>query len=286
MANIRTNFEISQKQLEVDLLNQQKRNQRVVVFSTIIALILICIVAIGLFRRNKFVEKTKKIIEKERNRSDQLLLNILPEQTAKELKESGKVTAKKFDSISVLFTDFIGFTKSSVNLSPEELVKSVDYYYSKFDEIIKKHGLEKIKTIGDAYMAAGGLPFPTDDHAVKMVMAAFDITSFVKEAKNHKEADQIRFDIRIGINTGPVVAGVVGSDKIAYDIWGDTVNVAARMESNSERGRINISENTYQLVKNKFDCTYRGEIEVKNKGKMKMYFVDKILGGPTIDPKV
>lgn len=279
MANIRTNFEISQKQLEVDLLNQQRKNQKVVVFATIIALVLICIVAIGLFRRNKFVEKTKQIIEKERNRSDQLLLNILPEQTAKELKESGKVTAKKFESISVMFTDFIGFTKSSANLGPEELVKSVDYYYSKFDGIIKKHGLEKIKTIGDAYMAAGGLPFPTEDHAVKMVMAAFDITTFVKEAKNNKGAGKIKFDIRIGINTGPVVAGVVGSDKIAYDIWGDTVNVAARMESNSERGRINISENTYELVKNKFDCTYRGEIDVKNKGKMKMYFVNKKLDG-------
>jgi class 3 adenylate cyclase len=126
-------------------------------------------------------------------------------------------------------------------------------------------------------MAAGGLPFPTEDHAVKMVMAAFDITTFVKEAKNNQEAGKIKFDIRIGINTGPVVAGVVGSDKIAYDIWGDTVNVAARMESNSEQGRINISENTYELVKNRFECTYRGEIDVKNKGKMKMYFVNKML---------
>ncbi len=275
MANFRTNFEISQKQLEVDLLNEQKRNQRVVVIATIIALVLICIVAIGLFRRNKFMEKTKLIIEKERNRSDKLLLNILPEETALELKDNGKVTPKKFDSVTVMFTDFEAFTKYSNHLTPELLVKSVDYHFSKFDEIIEKYGLEKIKTIGDSYMCAGGLPFPSKDHAVKMVQAAFEISDFIKNLKKAEVREISHFNVRIGIHTGPVVAGVVGIKKFAYDIWGDTVNIASRLESNCESGKINVSENTYDLIKDSFDCKYRGEIEAKNKGMMKMYYVNE-----------
>ena len=278
MANIRTDFEVSQKQLEVDLLNQQKRNQKIIVVASIIALFLICMVAIGLFRRNKFIERTKKIIENERNRSDKLLLNILPEETALELKDNGKVTPKKFDSVTVMFTDFEAFTKYSQNLTPELLVKSVDYHFSKFDEIIEKYGLEKIKTIGDSYMCAGGLPFPSKDHAEKILQAAFEISEFIESVKNAEVREITHFNIRIGIHTGPVVAGVVGTKKFAYDIWGDTVNIASRMESNSEPGKINVSENTYHLIKDSFDCEYRGEIEAKNKGMMKMYYVHQKRG--------
>ena len=271
---IKTDYEISQKQTEVDLLSQQKKNQRIVVIATAIALLLIGLLAIGLFRRNKFIQKTKKIIEEEKDRSDNLLLNILPEETAQELKENGKVLAKQFDAVTVLFTDFKGFTNYSENLSPQDLVETIDFYFSKFDEITEKYALEKIKTIGDAYMCAGGLPFPTEDHAHNMVKAAFEIAKFVDETKNNENESGKIFDIRIGINTGPVVAGVVGSKKFAYDIWGDTVNVASRMESMSEPGKINISENTYALIKEDFDCEYRGEIEAKNRGKLKMYFVN------------
>lgn len=280
MADLRTDYEVSQKQVEIDLkqtevtlLNQQKKNQRIVVIATVIALFLICLLAIGLFRRNKFIQKTKLIIQKEKERSDKLLLNILPEETAKELKDSGKVLAKKFESVTVLFSDFKGFTKYSENLSPEALVETIGFYFSKFDEITEKYGLEKIKTIGDAYMCAGGLPFPSDDHARKMVMAAIEIIEFVEQTKKNVEATEMIFDIRIGINTGPVVAGVVGSKKFAYDIWGDTVNVASRLESNSEPGKINLSETTYRIIQDEFDCEYRGEIEVKNRGKLKMYFL-------------
>ncbi|WKK65662.1 adenylate/guanylate cyclase domain-containing protein [Lutimonas zeaxanthinifaciens] len=273
MADIRTDYEVSQKQLEVDLLQQKQRIQRIVLYSILGAFILIVALAFGLFRRNKFIEKTKSLIEIERNRSDKLLLNILPEQTAQELKEHGKVKAKKFESVTVLFTDFKGFTELSEDLSPEDLVKSVDYYYQKFDEIIKENSLEKIKTIGDSYMAAAGLPFPQKDHAKKLLSAAFEIDAFVKETKLNGPEGIKKFDIRIGLNSGPVVAGVVGSDKFAYDIWGDTVNIASRMESSSIPGKINISESTYRLVKDDFDCEYRGEIQVKNKGKLKMYFV-------------
>lgn len=144
-----------------------------------------------------------------------------------------------------MFTDFVMFTRHSEHLEPELLVESIDYYFSKFDEIIDKHNLEKIKTTGDAYMAAGGLPFETDNHDYKMILAAKDILKFVEEAKKDSSANTPRFEIRIGINTGPLVAGVVGTKKFAYDLWGDTVNVAARLESNSIPGHINISENTY-----------------------------------------
>lgn len=275
MASIRNDFEISQKQLEVDLLNEQKRTQQAISIATGVALFLLALLAIGLFRRYRYINRTKDIIEQERNRSDVLLRNILPEETAEELKNKGRVSAKKFEAVSVLFTDFQGFTKHSQDLTPEALVQSVDRYFSEFDKIIEKHGLEKIKTIGDSYMCAGGLPFATEDHAQKVVAAAFEIAEFVEQIKNNPDEKLAYFDIRLGINSGPVVAGVVGTTKFAYDIWGDTVNVAARMESNSAPGRINVSENTYALIKEDYKCKYRGEIEVKNKGRMKMYYVNE-----------
>lgn len=277
IADLRTDYEVSQKQTEINLLDQQKKNQQLISLSTGIGLLLIVVIAIGLYRRNNFINKAKLLVENEKERSDSLLLNILPEQTAEELKDKGKVEAKRFDSVSVMFTDFKGFTSLSDKLSPEDLVSSIDFYYSKFDDIIEKHGLEKIKTVGDAYMCAGGLPFPTKDHPVKMVKAALEIAEFVAQSKKADQNNLTRFDIRIGINTGSVVAGVVGKKKFAYDIWGDTVNTASRMESNSEPGKINISDNTYQLVKDQFQCAYRGEIEAKNKGMMQMYFVEGIL---------
>jgi len=283
MANLRTDFEVSKKQTEVNLkqsevnlLNQQKKNQRIVMIATAIALFLIGMLAFGLFRRNNYIQKTKKIIEEERNRSDSLLLNILPEETAQELKINGKVEAKRFESVTVLFTDFKDFTKYSESLAPEKLVKSIDFYFSRFDEIIEKYDLEKIKIVGDSFMCAGGLPFPTVDHALKVTLAAFEIMQFVEDTKLINNSEIVHFDVRIGINTGPVVAGVVGTKKFAYDIWGDTVNVASRMETSSKEGKINVTENTYLLIKNYFDCEFRGQIEVKNKGTMKMYFVNSI----------
>ncbi|WP_084625588.1 adenylate/guanylate cyclase domain-containing protein [Salinimicrobium xinjiangense] len=279
MANLRTDFEIARKQTEVDLLNEQKANQRNIVVATGIASFLVMLLALGLYRRNKYIGRTKKIIEMEKNRSDKLLLNILPHETAMELKEKGKVSAKRFEEVTILFTDFRNFTHYAENLPPEELVKTVDFYFSKFDEIVEEHGLEKIKTVGDAYMCAAGVPFPVEDHAHRTLLAACDMLSFVEEAHKNNPKGETRFRIRIGVNSGPVVAGVVGSKKWVYDIWGDAVNTAARMETSSELGKINISENTYALVKDKFEFEYRGEIMVKNKGLMKMYFIkgNKIL---------
>ncbi|MGB5429805.1 adenylate/guanylate cyclase domain-containing protein [Eudoraea sp.] len=267
-------MEVSQKQIELDLANQEKRTQKIITIASATALFLIFLLAAGLLRRNLYIKRTKAIIEKEKDRSDRLLLNILPEETALELKESGVVKANKFESVTVLFTDFEAFTAHSEDANPEVLVKRLGYYFTAFDDIMEKYDLEKIKTIGDSYMCAGGLPFPIEDHAIKMVKAAFEILKFVEDAKSGESEDELSFDVRIGINTGPVVAGVVGSKKFSYDIWGDTVNVASRMETNSETGKINISENTFELIKNQFDCEYRGEFSVKNRGKMKMYFVN------------
>ena len=274
MADLRINFEVSRKQTEVDLMHQQKRNQRIITIAAVLSLVLVIFIAVGLFRRYRFIQKTNIIIEAERKRSDDLLLNILPEETAFELKHNGKVKAKRFESVTVLFTDFEGFTQYAENLDPEKLVESIDYYFSKFDAIIEKYQLEKIKTSGDSYMCAGGLPFETTDHPLKILPAAKEILDFVDQSFIDNPLHQTRFKIRIGINTGPVVAGVVGTKKFAYDIWGDTVNIASRMESNSIPGRINISENTYQCIKDSFDCEYRGEVDVKNRGMMKMYFVN------------
>jgi class 3 adenylate cyclase/tetratricopeptide (TPR) repeat protein len=272
-ADMRTNFEVAQEEAKVTILEEKRKTQRILFWSTVGVLCLIGLLAMGLYKSNKFVKAANKTIAIEKERSDTLLLNILPEETAQELKDNGRVVAKKYPSATVLFSDFVGFTSYAENLSPEDLVKTIDHYFSKFDLIMEKYGLEKIKTIGDAYMAVGGLSYDTVDQAKEMVLAAQEMNDFVAQAKEGTETSAT-FNIRIGINTGPVVAGVVGTKKFAYDIWGDTVNIASRMESNSEPGRINISEHTHDSIKTYFKCNYRGELAVKNRGHLKMYFVE------------
>jgi class 3 adenylate cyclase len=273
-ADMRTKFEVDQEKNKVIILEQKRKNQRIVFWSTVGITILIVTFAFSLFKQIKFIKKANRVIATEKERSDKLLLNILPEETAQELKDNGSVVAKKYPAVTVLFSDFKGFTSYAEHLTPEKLVETIDHYFSKFDVIMEKHGLEKIKTIGDAYMAVGGLSFDnTVNQAKEMILAAKEMNDFVNQTKLD-DANTASFDIRIGINTGPVVAGVVGTKKFAYDIWGDAVNIASRMESNSEAGRINISDNTYQIVRHDFECEYRGELEVKNRGIMKMYFVN------------
>ncbi len=280
IRGLQFDFDLEKKEDEIGLLEQEAeiadlkaKRQKFVIYGTIISLILVFVLALGTYNRYKYEKRTNKIIEDEKDRSEKLLLNILPEETALELKEHGKVAAKRFESATILFSDFKGFTSYAQNLSPEDLVRSVDYYFSKFDQIMDKYDLEKIKTVGDAYMCAGGLPYPTTDHPFKMVEAAFEIAQVMEDMKTHPEPGIVPFEVRIGINTGPVVAGVVGLNKFAYDIWGDTVNVASRMETMSDPGRINISENTYRIIKDVYDCESRGKVTVKNKGEMEMYFV-------------
>ncbi len=202
----------------------------------------------------------------EKHKSDVLLLNILPEGVAEELKSTGSAQAKQYNHVTVLFTDFVNFTGLSELMTPTELVQVIHRNFTTFDTIIEKHGLEKIKTIGDAYMAVCGLPTEVPDHAQRVVRAALDIQRYINESES-------KFQIKLGINSGPVVAGIVGVKKYAYDIWGDTVNTAARMEQNSEAGKINISGSTYELVKREFECEHRGKIKAKNKGEIDMFFV-------------
>jgi adenylate cyclase len=228
-------------------------------------------------KANVALEDKNKIIEQEQERSEKLLLNILPPAIAQELKEKGKAIARRYEESTVLFTDFKNFTNIAERLSPEELVSQLDFYFKGFDAIIKKYNIEKIKTIGDAYMCAAGLSGKKSD-ATAMVKAAYEMKEFMKTAQYEKEANSLPFfEARIGIHTGPVVAGVVGDDKFAYDIWGDTVNIAARMEQHCEPGEINISESTYWQVRYTFDCQYRGKIHAKNKGEIDMYYVKNLL---------
>ncbi len=217
----------------------------------------------------KLEEQSQELMQ-EKNKTEALLLNILPEEVAQDLLQKGISEAKHFDDVSVLFTDFVDFTSIAQQLTPQELVQEIHQYFKAFDEIIERNGLEKIKTIGDAYLAVCGLPNKNSRHALQTTRAALEILDYTKK---HLQRGG-KFNIRIGINSGNLVAGIVGVKKFAYDIWGDTVNTAARIDQASEAGKINVSENTYQLIKQHYTCSYRGEIELKGIGHVKMYFVD------------
>ncbi len=280
MSELRTVFDLERKEQEIELLNtenelnalQIERDARDKQTLSIIVLLLLAIFA-GFVFQFFYMRRTNRRLDFERNRSDQILLNILPEEVAEELKENGFTQAKEFDNITVMFTDFKGFSLVAERVSAEKLVKSVDYYFKNFDEITERHNLEKIKTIGDAYMCAGGLPTPNRTHARDAFEAALDILKFVKETEINPPKDIYPFQIRIGLSSGPVVAGVVGTKKFAYDIWGNTVNIAARMESGSVPGRINVSEHIYEELKDDYEFSYRGELQVKSQ-VFKMYFAE------------
>lgn len=221
----------------------------------------------------KVKERTSEL-ENEKRKSDRLLLNILPPQIADELKAYGSSKPRRFEQVTVLFADFVSFTKHAEKMSSEKLVNELDTYFKKFDEIIIKHKIEKIKTIGDAYMCAAGIPVERENNFLDMVEAAYEIVSYTEEINKLKiAAGEVPWEIRIGINTGPVIAGIVGSKKFAYDIWGDAVNTASRIEHAGKGGKINISGSTYHLIKDYYDCQYRGKVFAKNKGEIDMYFL-------------
>ncbi len=270
-------FDIQKKQGQIDLLTKDKalqeldlQRQKVIKNATIGGLSVVFAFLLVVFFQ-------KKKITKEKQRSEELLLNILPAETAEELKATGTAKAKSFDLVSVMFTDFKNFTQASELLSAEELVHEINYCYSEFDKIITKYGIEKIKTIGDSYMCAGGLPATNSTHATDVVSAGLEMQKFILKNKAERESKgQPFFELRLGVHTGPVVAGIVGIKKFAYDIWGDTVNTASRMESSGEVGKVNVSGFTYEIIKDKFICVHRGKIKAKNKGEIDMYFVEGV----------
>ena len=238
--------------------------------------IVLFILAGGLYTRIRYIRKSKAVLQVEKDRSENLLLNILPEEIAQELKEKGKADARDFEMVSILFTDFKDFTEQSAKLSAAELVHEINHCFEAFDGIIEKYNVEKIKTIGDAYMAAGGLPVPADNSVKNTVLAALEMQAFISTRKAANDAEgKPAFEMRVGIHTGPVVAGIVGVKKFQYDIWGDTVNTASRIESNGQAGKVNISQATYELLKDDPDFAFesRGKIEAKGKGEIEMYFV-------------
>jgi len=285
--------DIENKQGEIDLLIKDKalqdlaiQRQKIMRNAIGITGILLLLLAGGLFSRYRFIRKTNKIIEFEKDRSDKLLLNVLPAETAEELKEKGSATPRHYDMVSVLFTDFKGFTNIAEKLTPQELVEELNNCFLEFDRIIDQHNLEKIKTIGDAYMCAGGIPMANTSNPIDVVEAALEIKAFMENLQAIRKARGEDFwELRIGIHTGPVIAGVVGKNKFAYDIWGDAVNVASRMESSGIPGKVNISGTTYELVKEHFICTHRGQIEAKNKGAIDMYLVES-MNAKVIQPEL
>jgi class 3 adenylate cyclase len=237
---------------------------------------------------NLLLEEMNKLyceLEKERRKSDQLLLNTLPYKIAEELKQNGKVKPVYYKSASVLFTDFKDFTKLAEQLTPEELVDELDYCFSYFDMVAESHNLEKMKTIGDSYMCVAGIPTPTTTHAIDAVLAALQIKAFMNWRRYEKMyRKQPYWEIRLGIHSGPLLAGTIGKKKFTYDVWGDTVNTASRLESASLPNFINISHSTFELIKDFFDCQHRGKISAKNKGYIDMYFVKGIKNRLALDP--
>ena len=226
------------------------------------------------FRNASMAEEN---LELEKKKSEALLLNILPTDVAEELKDKGFTLPVSHDSVSVLFTDFVGFTQSSRMMEPQMMSRELDNCFSYFDNLMEKHRLEKLKTIGDAYMCAGGIPIANKTHAIDCCLVALRIKDFMAQrARRRKVKKQPHWQVRIGLHTGPLVAGVVGAKKFAYDVWGDTVNIASRLESTGKPGEINISRDTYERVEPYFICRYRGKLPVKGGGKIDMYFVKRI----------
>lgn len=316
IAEMRVDYEVSQKQIEVDLLNETAKSQRLIGLLLILGVCFALGSTVFFYKRNrerkianfKITKQKEEIsqqaaqlqefneelsvtndmlkdnqialesaygkIQEEQLKSESLLLNVLPEAIAAELKEKGRATPKHYELASVLFTDFKGFTQLAEKMTPEAVIEELSYCYGAFDELCGQYNIEKIKTIGDAYMCVGGIPASNTSNPIDIIRCALAMQQFMEEWKANKQAQGLPvWDLRLGIHTGELIAGVVGTQKFSYDVWGDTVNIASRMESSGEPGKINISSTTYELVKEHFTCEYRGKIQAKNKGEIEMYFV-------------
>ena len=286
LGSLQFDFDLEKKENEINLLtkdkaltDQQLKRQQLAKRALIVGLSLVFLIALLIYRNYRIKVKTHKILDRQKGEIEGLLLNILPAEVAKELQVKGHAVPRNYDSVSVMFTDFKGFTTIADKMTPGDLVEELNACFIAFDNIIGKYNLEKIKTIGDSYMCAGGIPTPDEHHVDNIVKASLEIRNYVLQYnKERKEAGLEPWDLRIGIHAGPVVAGVVGKKKYAYDIWGSTVNIASRMESNGVPGQVNISYSVYELVKDYYACTYRGKIYAKNVGEIDMYFLEAAPG--------
>ena len=282
IQSIQFNYELEQREGQIELLTKDKALQDVIIQKQkfvknafIAGFILIMMVAFQTLRSYYRKVKTNRLLDRQKVEIENLVLNILPAEVAVELRTQGSATPKSYESVSVLFTDFKGFTTIAGGLAPRELVAELNDFFVAFDDIAVRNNLEKIKTIGDAYMCAGGIPSKNSTHPFDTVNAGIEMQEYMRRTNEIRiSKGQQTWGLRIGIHTGPVVAGVVGKKKYAYDIWGNAVNIASRMESSGEADRINISAATYELVKDYYECEFRGKIYAKNVGDIDMYFVN------------
>jgi class 3 adenylate cyclase/uncharacterized protein HemY len=291
--DIRLNYEVGLKQKEVDLLtynnklrDEEIKRQKLVRNALLVGFGLVSALIFILYRdyRNKI--RTNKLLDQRKAEIESLLLNILPFEVAVELQNTGQATPRFYENVSVLFTDFVSFSKIAETLSPQQVVEELNEFFIAMDNIIEKYQLEKIKTIGDSYMCAGGIPTVNQTHPIAIVKAGLEILEYLNIKNTIREKNGLnKWELRIGVHTGPLVAGVVGKKKYAYDIWGSTVNIASRMESNGQPGLLNISSALYEQIKDRFDCTYRGKIYAKNVGEIDMYFVNKELISDAVSSK-
>jgi len=282
VGNLQFEFDLEKKQSEINLLTKDKdlqivqtKRQKFAKNAFMIGLFLTFIIAVLIYRSYRDKVKTHILVDRQKNEIEHLLLNVLPKEVAKELQLTGRATPRHYKSVAVMFTDFRGFTLLTDHMSPDELVAELDACFNVFDEIIARNNLEKIKTIGDSYMCAGGIPVEDEMYVMKIVKAGLEIQEYIANNNERRlEKGLEPWYLRIGIHVGPVVAGVVGKMKYAYDIWGSTVNIASRMESNGEPGKVNISSATHELIKDYYECTHRGKISAKNVGEIDMYFIE------------
>jgi class 3 adenylate cyclase/Flp pilus assembly protein TadD len=271
IADMQAKYETENKEKEIALLKKNSAFEKLMRYSLLGGLLLVFILAFIMFLLYRTKKKANQSLSFEKAKSDKLLLNILPVRVANDLKEKGKTEPESFENVTVYFSDIVGFTHLSTQLEPKVLISELSNIFTAFDNIVEKNQCERIKTIGDAYFCVCGMPEENSHHAENIVQSAIEIIGYLRE-RNH--TSQFKWKIRIGIHTGKVVGGVVGVKKYIYDVFGDTINTASRMESNSEPMKINLSETTYQIIKDKFKVIERGSIPVKGKGEMKMYFVD------------
>ncbi len=275
LNQLQFDIELSKKEVEIDLADVQLKRQKFAKWVLVVGLGMVMMITLLIFRSYRIKARTNKILDHQKVEIENLLLNILPSEVAKELQVTGSATPRNYESASVMFTDFKGFTSIADKMAPQELVEELNTCFIAFDNIIGKYNLEKIKTIGDSYMCAGGIPTPDEDHVFNMIKASLEIKDYIVQNNKRRGEEGLEpWYLRIGIHVGPLVAGVVGKKKYAYDIWGGTVNIASRMESNGEPGKVNISSDTYELIKDKYDCIYRGKIFAKNIGEIDMYFIE------------